>query len=144
MTCLAILPGCRAKPGSTPSPQTQPADRPLEEKHLYALAVANGFCEAWRTRDYPTARMMMSRRLVRKYPDKRLRDAVTGLPNPRHVAYQISGGQVLSSDRVAFELRLFLVFTGERDSKYEASTGRIVLVRDAEGRWLVDEFPLLK
>ncbi len=142
------LAGCDDEAGRSPASATQPAGKtPSPDDHAAyasALGSANDFCLAWRTRDYEAGRAMLTVRLQRKYPEDSLRSAIVGLANPRHEAYEISAGSRLGKGRFAFKLRLFLLYSGERDTRIEAPVERIVLVQDDSGKWRVDEFPMLK
>lgn len=143
---LIVASGCE-DPGA--SDDAAAADRPVEDtvdpgEYSGALAAANHFCHAWQTRDYATGRALLTSRLVRKYPEDDLQTAIVGLSSPHHDAWEISGGERISDGRIAFKLRLFLAYTGERDRRHESPVERIVMQRDDAGTWRVDEFPLLK
>ncbi len=129
----------------------EPADGPQEagpEKPVYdedyaaALNAANLFCEHWLHGDYPVARLMLTRRLRYKYPEQQLRDLIGGVGNPLHVAYEVYDGRKLDAGRIAFKVRFFQVYVGQREKRMEAPLGQLVLIKEAENNWLVDEFPI--
>ena len=112
--------------------------------YISALATANVFCHAWRDHNYAAGRPMLTVRLIRQYPDARLRDAVAGSRNVRHAAFEISGGRRLGPGRYAFKVRLFYRFTGEVDDRIEHLDAEMVLVLGSKGSWMVDDFPIPK
>ena len=137
--------GCEDSAPTPPAEATsQPADLNFGSDAIEALAAANQFCRHWRMRDYESGRSMLSRRLLRKYPDSDMRTAIAGTSNPHHGAFAIFEGQEIGPGRFAFKIRLFLIYTGQRDYRYEAPVKRIVVERDETGQWLIDEFPFLE
>ena len=139
---VASMPLACQQEQQPPPPTTQPAETPLDDNYIDALAAANQFLDAWKKCDYPIGKARMSRRLIRQYPESRLRDAVTGLPNPHHVAFEIFDGKRLPDGRIAFKIRLFYKYTGQINDKIEGPVQRIILAADDTGDWLVDEFPI--
>ena len=119
-----------------------PASTQFDANYLDALAAANGFCDAWRRGDVETGKKLLSVRVKRAFPDAAIHDAIAGPPNPQHVAYELSDGQA-RADRMTFRLRLLYRFAGRAQQRIEARAEQVVLRRDADGRWLVDRFPLL-
>lgn len=144
---LLLSPGCEDPGGDQDAPTTRPAENATaadDAAYASALRAANDFCRAWQMRDYRTGRAMLTVRLQRKYPEDDLRAAIAGQTNPRHEAYEVSAGNRLGEGRYAFRLRLFLLYSGERDIRVESPVERIVLMKDKSGQWRVDEFPMLK
>ena len=131
--------GCK-QPG--PPPSTQPAQTAYNDQYVGALAVAGDFCQAWQHQDEAAGRELLSQRFLRRYPDRQIRDALVGTTNPRHAAYEIAGGQRLGEGRYAFDVKLFYAFSGGHGDRLELARERIVAVRQADGLWKVDQFPL--
>ena len=130
---------CEKRPGRAPAPQSKPA---YDADYLAALSVADDFCQAWKSRDVAGGRALMSQRMIRAYPDERLRDALAGAANPRHVAYEISAGRLLPDGRRAFDVRLFFAYEGAHDDRIESPLAQVVLAREPTGPYRVDEFPI--
>jgi hypothetical protein len=130
-----------------PPTDTQPADTQTptvyDEHYLGALAIADRFCEAWRAGDVSVGRMLLDRRLVRRYSDQQINDAIGDTPNPRHEAFEIFDGERIGDGRFAFQVRLFLRYTGQGAERIEAPVERLVVALGADGQWRVDDFWIL-
>jgi len=138
----AAAAGCERPPA--PPPASRPATQsPYDERYVSALAAAGEFCRAWRRSDLAAGKAMLTLRVRRTYSDARMRDAIAGLGNPAHGAFEIGDGEPLPGGRMAFHVRLFFRFAGQVDSRVEVADERIVLARDESGQWMVDEFPML-
>ena len=131
--------GCE-QPG--PPPETEPAQTAYTDQYVAALAVAGDFCQAWQHQDEAAGRALLSRRFLRTYADRQIRDAIAGVGNPRHAAYEIGDGERLSDGSYAFDVSLFYSFAGGHSDKLERSSERIVVVRQEDGPWKVDRFPV--
>jgi hypothetical protein len=140
---FCICTGCEDKGTSQGAKSNYPDNRCVDD-YVGALAAANEFCHAWLTGSLQDARALMTRRLIRQHPDERIADAVVGVSNPLHVAYEIFQGRKLAPKGFAFNVRFFRKHFGQQGSHVEGPVERIVMVRDEKGRWLVDEFPLLR
>jgi len=146
----ALLPLCLAAAAITgaceqpepPPPATQPTETRYDSQYASALAVADAFCHAWKSADLPTGRALLSRRFSRKHSDRVLRDMIVGGGNPRHSGYEIGGGRRVSNGRYAFDVRLFLSYSGQHSDRLEAPLVQIVITQDDAGNWWVDEFPV--
>jgi hypothetical protein len=134
-------PGCDS-PAPKP-PARKPATK-YDEEYLAALAAANEFCHAWRQGDVAAGRPLLSPRIKRTFPDSRIRDVISGTPNARHVAFEISAGSRGADGSIAFRVRLFHRYTGRAEDRIEGPVQSIVMQPDGAGRWLVDRFPLLE
>ena len=137
--------GCQRDEQPPPEPATRPAETPIDDDYVDALATANEFCNAWKSRDYAAGRALMSRDFIRRYPEKRLRAALEGMPNPQHVAFEIFDGEPLRDGRIAFKVRQLFRYTGQIDDRIEGPLQRIVIIRDdsdKRGKWLVGDFPI--
>ena len=133
--------GCEKLFPPKPASQTKTRTAYTAET-LGALAVANEFCQAWRLGQVAQARKLLSRQLVMSYPDERINASLMTTSNPRHIAFEIFGGEVLSDGRVAFSIKLFHSYAGQVADRIEGPRERIVLGRLPEGGWCVDEFPI--
>ncbi len=140
LALLVGLAGCEDAP--PPAPETQPAETRYNDSYIGALAAANGFCHAWLQRDETAGRALLSLRMIRRYPDELLRDAIVGQANPRHAAYEIFKGQRLPDGRYAFDVRLFFRYTGGHADLIESPLTQVVMARDEANAWRVDEFPV--
>jgi hypothetical protein len=141
--CLAtaVLTGACEQP-EPPPPATQPTETRYDPQYVAALSVADEFCHAWSGGDLGTGRAILSRRFIRKHSDKRLRDMIVGSGNPRHAGYEIGNGRRLPGMRYAFDVRLFLSYSGQHSDRLEFPLVQIVLAQDDGGNWWVDEFPV--
>ncbi len=146
LLCALCWPGCEdvAPPPKTPKPKPAQSKTTLDEDYITAMAAANDFCQAWQHGYLATARSLMTKRLIRKHPDDRIRDAIISPApnNPRHGAYQILSGQKLADGKVQFKVRLIFTYTGTMEDRIEAPVEKIVLIRDDKGQWRVDYFPI--
>jgi len=142
LTALAV--GLGAVSCQRASPPRKPAATQTYDAHyIGALAAADEFCDAWRRRDVRTAKILLSRRVRRTFPDAQIQDAIAGPPSPGHAAYEISGGSRSTDGSFTFALRLFYRFAGRAQERIEARSDSIAVQRDDTGTWLVDRFPLL-
>lgn len=135
-----LLSGCEAR--RRPEPQTRPAKTQRDENYIAALSAVDDFCNAWKQRDEAAGRALLSRPMLLKYPDRQLRDAIVGMSNPQHAAFEIADGKKLSSGRYQFKVRLFFQYTGLHADRIESPLERIVVARDDKGVWRVDDFPI--
>ncbi|MCD6304313.1 MAG: hypothetical protein J7M21_05055 [Planctomycetes bacterium] len=140
---LTATAGCGERPGGKGGGAGGDGDEPTAE-YAAALAAADEFCDAWRRGDVSAGLPMLSGRIRRTVPDERISDVIAGGTNPVHVGYQIGPGRRNDDGSYSFTVRLFYRFTGRTAGRIEAPPGRIVLVRDADGQWVVDRFPLLE
>ena len=131
---------CGCEPASQGS-STQPASAEDNEAYIAALSVADDFCHAWKHRDMRAARALLSVRLLRAHPEEKVLDAIAGVPNPQHAAYEISGGEALADGRYAFVLQRFWHFIGRDAERVEAEKECLVIARE-DGAWRVDDFPM--
>ncbi len=138
---LAAAPLACKKPADAPL-DTEPEKAKYDEDYVAALSAANRFCESWLHRDYSAARAMLTRRLVFEYPEQRLKDMIGGVGNPSHGAYEICEGRKLDDSRIAFKVRFFQVYVGQHENRVEAPLEQIVLIKEADNIWQVDEFPI--
>lgn len=112
-------------------------------QYIEALGVANRLLTAWAGRD-PDLRLMSERVLAAgadsARPDLRggLREYMTGVSNPHHVAFEIFAGRMTGADRVSFPVRLFELYAGESTGLVYADTLEVVL---QSGAWRVDRLP---
>ena len=89
--------------------EMEPEKTKYDEDYIAALRTANQFCQAWLRGDYPTAKIMLTRRLIYEYPEQRLKDIIGGVSNPRHGAYEVFDGRKLDDNRIAFKVRVFQI-----------------------------------
>lgn len=140
LAAAAIIGACEQP--EPPPPATQPAKTRYDSQYTAALSVADAFCHAWMNADLPTGRALLSRRFIRKYSDRRLRDMIVGSGNPQHAGYEIGNGRRVSNGRYAFDVRLFLSYSGQHSDRLETPLVRIALTQDEARNWWVDEFPV--
>ena len=133
-------PGCDRP---VPKPQAKKPATKHDGEYIAALAAANEFCHAWRQGDAGAARSLLSPRIKRTFPDRRIRDVISGTPNSHHVAFEISTGSRAADGGITFHVRLFCRYTGQAEDRIEGPVQSIVMRPDGAGNWLVDRFPLL-
>jgi len=139
---VAAVGGCReVRRSSRATSRPAAGATPVDIDYVEALAAGNRFCQAWQMHRFDVGKKMLSRRLMRQHPDATLKDVIAGVGNPVHAAFEISGGSKLSPTRFEFKVRLMLRFTGSRDDRFEAQDVRMVVARQADGSWRIDEFP---
>jgi len=142
LACLAAACAQYGCEQAGPPPATQPAQNEYNDQYVAALAAASDFCQAWQHRDEAAGRALLSRGFLRRYPDRQIRDAIVGAANPRHAAYEITGGERLGEGRYGFDVKLFYAFSGAHGDRLELARRRIVVVRQQDGLWKVDKFPI--
>ena len=144
--CAAVMgaAGCELPPPAAPAtqPASRPADATYDRDYVEALGVANFFCEAWRQKDVGFGRTLLSRRLIRRYPDRRINDAIGGPGGPRHGGFHIFGGRRLGGGRIEVKVRWFFLYDGQKGDRIESPLERLVLAKGDDGQWRVDEFPI--
>ena len=103
----------------------------------------------WAERDRDGSVRHMSQRLLAEHPEERIDAALAGKGNPLHVAFEISEGRKTPegrpggpADRMSFRVRLFYRYLGQMDNRMEAPLIDLVLVRETDDQWRVDEFPI--
>ena len=136
------VPGCKKTTQQPPPPAQEQTQTSYDLDYVAALAAANRFCQAWQAGNFSEGRKLLTRRLTRQHPDNRLRDAIAGPLNPRHSAYEVSDGKKLGPGRIEFQVRLFFGYGGDIEDRIETGLERMVLAREDDGRWRVDEFPI--
>ena len=113
-----------------------------DANYTSALAAADRFCVAWKNRDLPKARSFLTPGMVQRHRKDQLNDALAGSGNPEHSDFEILPGRKEGSGRYVFPVRLHLKFSGQMDDRIEKPVVRLVLIREAGGEWLVDDFPV--
>jgi len=138
--CCLLPAGCKkdATPTTAPADKGQTPDK-TDAGYVQALAVANAYCRAWQKKDWAAAKELLSDALQQRHPAERLVNAVIGAPNHAHEAYEVSNGQRLTAGRYAFDVRLHVRLSGGWEDRAEARRERIVIARDASGKWKVDD-----
>jgi len=136
--------GCDELRKAAPAPAgRKPAAPAYDSDYVNALASANAFCQAWQRRDLAAGKALLSRRLRRALTDTLMADAIVGVSNPRHAAFELHDGQPAGRGQYAFRVRLFHAYAGMAEDRIEAPEERIVVAREDNGNWAVDEFPML-
>ena len=130
------------KPPRTTTPIKKTGVMNYDADYIGALAVANDLCQAWKAREYAVGKALLTRRLVRRHPEARLKDAIVGSANPIHVSYEITGSRKISPSEIEFQIRLFLRYIGEVENRIEMITASLVVIREYGKQWRVDEFPI--
>ena len=134
---LAALAGCSSESG----PENEPATS-IDRDYVLALSAANRFLAAWRSRDQDAALPMLSSRLITSKGEKYWREKISGISNPHHEAYEISGGRRLEDGRFAFHVWLHTHYTGfSLEPVRKSKPGRIILIKVAAEQWKVDDVP---
>ncbi len=142
LLCAALL-GCEQSPQQK-SAQPKPAEKknPYTKDYLGAVAVADEFCYAWKHRNITTARRLMGKGMIRRYPDVRLHAAIVGQENPRHAGFELSNGRSSRDGRYEFDVKLFFHYVGEMYERIESPKETIIVARSDEGFWVVEDFPV--
>jgi hypothetical protein len=122
----------------------RPGASPPSADYILALRTTNSFLAAWATRDADAGIALMSHALLAPGGSAtgarraELRQFVEGLSNPRHQAFDVSAGIRRDSDRYAFPVTLFELYSGEARGHEWSDT--LEVVRDDDG-WRVDRLP---
>jgi len=107
--------------------------------YLHALQTANAFLWAWLTRDSEEGLRLMSDHLrTQIHDDEWLRQFVVGLSNPRHQAFEIGRGRRLNTNRYAFPVTLYELYSGAQGG------ARYLGILEVEKRnevWRVNRLP---
>jgi hypothetical protein len=108
--------------------------------YLEALQVADSFLWAWVARDAESGLGLISDRLRARAGDERWRrQFIVGLSNPRHQAFEICRGRLMSTNRYEFPVIIYELYTGERTGERYQSSLEVV----KEGQvWRVDRLPI--
>jgi hypothetical protein len=122
--------------------RTRAGRNPYDDEYTQALAIANEFCHAWQKANLPDARALMSQRLLAAHPEDKIADLIGPRSNPLHVAYEISAGRHLEDGRIAFDVRFFYRYAGQSGHRIEGPLQQVVLARDDQQRWRVDDVPI--
>ena len=134
---LGFLAGCSSESGPEPE-----AEAFIDTDYVLALSAADRFLAAWRSRHQDDGLTMLSSRLVKSKGEQHWRDEISGISNPHHQAYEISGGRRLGDGRFAFDVWLYEHYTGFRvEPGPRGKPRRIILIKVAPEEWKVDEVP---
>jgi hypothetical protein len=112
--------------------------------YLEALRVADLFLNAWVRRDIDAGLALVSAAALSRGPGGRLDlrggvpDYMSGTSNPHHEAFEISPGRQVGSDRCAFPVRLFELYSGESTGLAYSDTLEVVF---QGGEWRIDRLP---
>lgn len=138
---LATCAFLTAPASAAPAPGRSLPDAP----YLEALRVADSFLDAWAQRDPDAGLALMSAALMAKGADSTradlgsgLRQYMTGLSNPQHQGYEICSGRAAGTDRFAFPVRLFELYSGGSTGYSYSDTLGVVW---ETGKWRVDRLP---
>ena len=146
---LVILPaalaaGCRkdAAPPAPPS-ASKPAHAPdAQAQYAAALGAASDFCHAWRHHDLPAAEKLMTPAFRVRHPRDVMHDAIGGSAGPLHTAADVLDGRRVADGHYVFGVRLYLRYLGQMQDRTETAEGKISVLRQPDGKWLIDEFPV--
>jgi len=132
---LGVLTGCSSESGPE-------AEAFIDTDYVLALSAADRFLTAWRNRDQDVGLALLSSRLVKSKGEQHWRNEISGMSNPHHEAYEISGGRRLGDGRFAFDVWVHAHYTGFRvEPVRKSKPSRIILMRVAPEEWKVDEVP---
>lgn len=113
----------------------------IDQNYVLALGTANQFLCAWQSRDTHAGMKLLSSPLKAKRSEEDWNQYISGISNPHHESFEISSGTKLGDDRIAFEVRLYEHYTGERGEKPRPAASKIILTKVGVESWLVDETP---
>ena len=118
---LLAAAGCEDRSGQSAGARQEgtrkDASGRYDREYLRALAAANEFCHYWRKGSFADGMALVTDRLAGRYPEQRLAMAIAGGGHPVHAGFEIFGGR-----------------------RIEAPVDPMVMARQADGVWLVDEF----
>jgi len=135
---VLVLSGCEGFPSSQSSGKQSRQEQ--GQDYAAALAVANRYFAAWQNHNAPAARSELSDRLASWFAQTD--EQMLNWPrNPRHEAYEISGGKEKGEGQFTFQVRLFYRFLGQADDRLETDGGEVAVIRDEQGRWRIDQLP---
>ena len=127
---------------ATGFPAQRTAEQParLDQNYVQVLATADQFMCAWQRRDHKAGVALTSPRLQASAKEH-LTQFITGLSNPRHVAFEIGPGRNVNPGQIAFEVRLYELYTSEAWQGKRPKPISIVVKRQDSQFWLIDEIP---
>lgn len=120
---------------------TQP-EKPLSvtRDYLLALNAMNEFVTAWLHRDASNGVKWVSDEVKRRTDPDVLSAYFTGVSNPHHQAFEVTGKKQISDERFAFHVLLYEYYTAQPDAvnglPYEHAAGvTIEVVKQGEDEW---------
>lgn len=116
----------------------------VDTNYVLALATANRFLDAWRSRDQDSGLALLSNRLRESRTEDEWRMAIAGISNPHHQSYEITHGKHLPDGRVQFDVWLHDHYTGQRYGVSPRRTAdHMILIEVEKDEWRVDGVPPL-
>jgi hypothetical protein len=110
--------------------------------YMLALGSANQFLTAWQWRRQEDGLKLLSDSLKQRKSEEDLRLYLSGSSNPHHEAFEICSGKRLDKHRYSFKIQLFEAITGQEIwSDQCARSAIIVMVKEGQDKWVVDELP---
>lgn len=120
----------------------------IDQDYLLSLNTGNQFLHAWLVRDFKEGEKYLTKEIQNKMTEEELIMYFTGLSNPHHQGFEISGAEKIDENTMRFRVWLYEYYTGE-DTKVKRgspTTMDIVKVgKDTYGQdiWLVNKLPLI-
>ena len=133
---LCVLTACASRPRQN--------TQPIDNDYVLALAAANEFLEAWRSRDQERGLAVLSPRLRKSKDEEFLRFDISGISNPHHESYEVTNGRRLPDGRYAFDVWLWEYYTAGQagDPTTEKPLPyRVIVVKTGLETWQVDDMP---
>jgi len=128
---MVLLAGC-----------TTVQQKQVDTDYVLALSTANKFLEAWRSRGQDAGLALLSPRLRKSRTEDEWRMAISGISNPHHQSYEITGGKRLSDASIQFDVWLHDHYTGEQQaSSPRQAAQHIILIKVGREEWEVDGVP---
>jgi hypothetical protein len=116
----------------------------VDSDYVLSLSTANKFLEAWRSRNQDAGLVLLSPSIRESRTDDEWRMAISGVSNPHHQSYEISGGKRLPDGRLQFDVWLYDHYTGQQDEpSTRGKPEHIILIKVNNKEWKVDEVPLM-
>lgn len=117
-------------------------DAPVDTDYIMALTTADRFMQAWSSRDAQGGYSLLTEQLQKSRDKADLMQAISGLSNPHHQAYEIADGRRADRDTFQFSVWTYEWYTGEQVPAAARPKPRTITLRlQSDGQWLVDQLP---
>ena len=84
---------------------------------------------------------LLSTRLKNLYPKYDLQNAISGLSNPHHHAFEIFNGRRLENGVYEFQIFFYDHYTGEQVEFDKGKSEPLRITKGQDGKWYIDSLP---
>lgn len=117
-------------------------DIKVDKGYLIALDTIDSFLESWRLRNPEQGISLLTDNARNSVSSDQLIMFFTGLSNPHHQGYEVTGADRINDNTVRFYVWIYEYYTGESPEPMGRPNPYYVDVVNAGGdKWLVNNFP---